>query len=128
MLKAMGFRFAASSALQAETIAIREALRGAAGWTRIWLESDYAPVVQAIAASSSSNVPWHIAPVISDIRALRARFDCIFIEHCVRETNAAADWVAGLVRFRGDFFLFDSDVPWQLRDIIRNDVTFASAT
>lgn len=65
MLKAMGFRFAASSALQAETIAIREALRGAldAGWTRIWLESDYAPVVQAIAASSSSNVPWHIAPV-----------------------------------------------------------------
>lgn len=91
----------ASSVSVAEALAFREAsiFCVKTGISRVGIEGDCANVI-AWCSFGSSDPPWEVAPIISDIRSFLRGVDVSFT-HVRRSTNRVADFVARYVARNG---------------------------
>ena len=62
------------------------------GIRRIIIESDNATIINAI--NHIIKTPWEIAQLIEEIKSLKEDFESISFQHCYREANQAADFLA----------------------------------
>ena len=87
------FQSYVSSALMAEALAIREALRHAhsLGYSKIWLRSDSETLIRAL---ESITQPMILFEVLSDIDSLSFLFDFCFFSFIPRSQNGLADNLA----------------------------------
>lgn len=83
------------------------------GWTRIWIEADSEEIIP----HDEEDVPWHIQPLITDVRHLSVHFVSPLLIVLLIE-QPIGDWVARLARLRGNFVV---DIPIQLGDILADD-------
>lgn len=122
LIYAQGEEIEEGSNLQAEAIAIREALAHCAteGVTKVCLQTDSLVLLKIL--TKVWEVPWNIAVIVDDIRGLSQEVQ-VHIQHVYREGNSLADCIANLAFDNPGRQIYNSfsELPSQAKRILNLD-------
>ncbi|XP_010684206.1 uncharacterized protein LOC104898794 [Beta vulgaris subsp. vulgaris] len=113
--------FKSCSILKAEAWGMREGIKAALsiGIKNIHIEGDNLSVINSL--RKLWKIPWEIHSLVSDADVDLRRFDRVIINHCFREANGAADFMAHKGHLCPDLLLSRETQDLALLSIIRKD-------
>ncbi|KAL5708977.1 hypothetical protein ACHQM5_019717 [Ranunculus cassubicifolius] len=89
------------------------------GWKKMMVFTDSKMAASYVCGSTQPS--WRCRNMVKRIQELIAKFDGVTVKHAFRETNGAADYLAGLPSGSEEVVIYGAPFPEKLCSILDND-------